>query len=80
MITNGKHITKGIVRFWVEEEGWGVIDSTQTPGGCWAGFADIEGPGYRSLNSEEIVELEWASGGQDGYPYRAMKVLRTAPR
>lgn len=30
------------VREWYEEEGWGVLDSAETPGGCFAHFSDIE--------------------------------------
>jgi len=28
--------TRGVVRDWNGVAGWGVIDSSQTPGGCWA--------------------------------------------
>jgi cold shock CspA family protein len=31
----------GTVRVWYRDEGWGVIDSPDTPGGCWAGFGQI---------------------------------------
>ncbi|MFF7232620.1 hypothetical protein [Streptomyces sioyaensis] len=38
----------GIVREWHSDEGWGVIDSDTTPGGCWAHFGSVyhvaEGP------------------------------------
>ena len=37
----------GVVREWHSDEGWGVIDSDQTPGGCWAHFSDVEMDGYR---------------------------------
>ncbi|WP_203819652.1 hypothetical protein [Paractinoplanes ferrugineus] len=26
----------GVVRSWIPSEGWGVLDSSATPGGCWA--------------------------------------------
>jgi cold shock protein len=31
----------GTVKFWHRDEGWGVIDCADTPGGCWANFAAI---------------------------------------
>lgn len=34
--------TTGSVRSWFGEEGWGVIDSPETPGGCWAFFSHIK--------------------------------------
>jgi CspA family cold shock protein len=49
----------GVVRFWQDEEGWGVVDCPSTPGGCWTHFSVIEAEGFRS------------SPGQDGYDYRA---------
>ena len=40
----------GTVRVWHTEEGWGVIDCPDTPGGCWVHFShlfheDIPAPG-----------------------------------
>jgi CspA family cold shock protein len=32
----------GVVREWNAEEGWGVVDSDETPGGCWVHFSHIE--------------------------------------
>lgn len=62
------------VRLWDEEEGWGVIDSEETPGGCWANFAAIEMPGYRFLTAGDSVILEWEPGEQDGFDYVAVRV------
>jgi hypothetical protein len=31
-------MTSGVVREWHDDEGWGVLESTETPGGCWDGF------------------------------------------
>lgn len=41
--------TQGTVRFWLDEEGWGVLDSPDTPGGCWTHFSHVLTAGYRSL-------------------------------
>ena len=31
----------GIIVEWRDEEGWGVIESPETPGGCWAVYSDL---------------------------------------
>lgn len=45
--------TTATVREWHGELGWGVLDSPETPGGCWAHFSNIDGPGYRTLTVGE---------------------------
>ncbi|MBC8093874.1 MAG: cold shock domain-containing protein [Pseudonocardia sp.] len=62
---------EGTVRIWHEQEGWGVIDSAETPGGCWAHHSDIDVAGYRGLRAGQLVELRWEAPGQDGYDFRA---------
>lgn len=64
----------GVVREWHGDEGWGVIDSAETPGGCWAHFAQIEMAGYRTLEAGQPVTLAYQKPGQDGYPFRAVLV------
>lgn len=64
--------TTGRVRFWKEEEGWGVIDCSETPGGCWAHFSVVAVEGYRALAAGQRVVLEWAAH-QDGFSYRAVR-------
>lgn len=66
--------TTGTLRCWHAGEGWGVIDSEQTPGGCWAHFADVAVRGYRSLHPGQEVALEWEVAEQDGYSFRATRV------
>jgi CspA family cold shock protein len=66
--------TTGIVREWHNDEGWGVIDSADTPGGCWAHFSHVRATGYRSLTAGETVSLEFDRGWQDGYDFRAVAV------
>ena len=57
------------------EEGWGVIESPETPGGCWAYYSDLVGGeqwptpapgeallisgGFRSATVGETVDFEW---------------------
>jgi CspA family cold shock protein len=65
-----------IVREWNEEEGWGVLDSPETPGGCFAHYSAIDLPGFRTLSPGQRVRLTWEAPGfqQDGYDYRALTV------
>ena len=78
-------MTTATVREWHADLGWGVLDSPETPGGCWTHFSNIETPyvasvdggqvyQYKSLSAGEVVELEWETPGQDGYDYRAVAV------
>ncbi|GAA0467972.1 hypothetical protein Ade02nite_78740 [Paractinoplanes deccanensis] len=64
----------GTVREWNADEGWGVIDSADTPGGCWAHFSAGAMGGYVSFGVGERVRFEWEAPGQDGFPYRAVRV------
>lgn len=71
-------IVTAVVREWNEEEGWGVLDCPQTPGGWFVHFSNLETAGYRSLTRGSIVDLEqWEAPGfeQDGYDYRAVRVV-----
>jgi CspA family cold shock protein len=71
-------MTLATVREWDDEEGWGVLDSPKTPGGCFAHYSDIEGPkSFRNLVAGQRVELEWEAPGfkQDGYDFRAVRVV-----
>ncbi|MGA5325918.1 cold-shock protein [Streptomyces griseoincarnatus] len=65
------------VREWSDEEGWGVLDSPETPGGCFAHFSDIQTTGFRTLSPGQQVELTWEAPGfkQVGYDYRAVSVV-----
>ena len=53
------------MREW-HDKGWGVIDSPDTPGGCWAHLSILKMDGYRSLRAGEAVDLEWERGWQTG--------------
>jgi cold shock protein len=68
-------VTKGTVRFWLGDEGWGVVDTPETPGGCWVHFSHVEIDGYRELIADANVDVEWEAAEQDGYPYRAVRVV-----
>lgn len=64
----------GQVRVWHDAEGWGVIDSAVTPGGCWAHFSSVLVAGYKALATGQSVEFSYEAGEQDGFSYRAVEV------
>jgi CspA family cold shock protein len=72
--------TTGIVREWHSDEGWGVIDSAATPGGCWAHFGSVLMSGYRSLTAGRTVSFDFEQARQDGFAYRAVAVWTGAER
>ena len=74
------------MRVWHADEGWGVLDSTDTPGGCWVHFSAFHGDairdlgfgsyrirgGYAHLVAGETVDFDWEQvTDQDGYTFRA---------
>jgi CspA family cold shock protein len=82
-------MVEATVREWHEDTGWGVLDSPETPGGCWTHYSVIETPlislaegvevsEYKHLAAGDAVELEWEKQGQDGFDYRAAAVRRRA--
>jgi CspA family cold shock protein len=68
---------EGVVREWHPEQGWGVIDAHDTPGGCWAHYSSVAIDGYRELVPGQDVALEWEAVDQDGFRYRARRVWPT---
>jgi CspA family cold shock protein len=64
----------GVVRTWHDEHGWGVVDSAETPGGCFVLWAMVAVAGFQALAPGQAVELEYEAGEQDGYAYRAVRV------
>lgn len=71
-----------IVREFHAEEGWGVLDAAEIPGGCWVFYSEIDATGFRVLTSGQRVDLEYedlvaqygSDAHQDGYRYRATSV------
>lgn len=64
----------GQVRVWHDEEGWGVIDSEVTPGGCWAHFSSVLVPGHAALGPGQQVRFSFEAAEQDSYSFRAVEV------
>ena len=65
--------SRAVVREWSSEQGCGVLDCPDTPGGCWAHDGAVAVPGYRELERGQEVELERVSADQDGYAFRATR-------
>jgi CspA family cold shock protein len=72
-MTHGR--SAGTVRRWSTREGWGVIDTPDTPGGCRAQASVIQTDGDRELRAGQPVEVEWEAGDHDGFAYRALVVV-----
>ena len=65
----------GLVRRFDADEGWGVIDGRDVPGGCWVHFSAIAGDGYRQLSAgQRVLFHAEAVADQDGFAFRAVKV------
>ena len=64
----------GSVRRFDADEGWGVIDGPDVPGGCWVHFSAIAGDGYRQLWASQGVAFHAEAASQDGFAFRAVKV------
>jgi CspA family cold shock protein len=80
-------MVQATVREWHDDLGWGVLDSAETPGGCWAHCSAIETPvvthgaglvvsDFKTLETGDSVDLEWEAPGQDGYDFRAVGLRR----
>jgi CspA family cold shock protein len=63
-----------VVREWHDDEGWGVLDSDVTPGGCWAHFSNLDMDGFRSAEPGQVVDFAYEAGWQDGFDFRASDV------
>ena len=68
----------GTVKTWSDDEGWGVLTSSDVPGEVWAHYSALEGGGFRTLAPGERVRFEVVDLGsplQDGYRYRAERII-----
>jgi cold shock protein len=71
----------GVVKFWRDDKGYGVIESPETaPWGIWCSFGHILpngiGGGFRSLTVGEQVEVKYRRTNQESYKYVAVRVRR----
>jgi len=54
------HREDGVVRWWLDDLGWGVVASDE--GDVWVHFSAVEAQGYRSLTEGERVEYRVGTG------------------
>jgi CspA family cold shock protein len=72
-------VVRGTVKRWDDEAGWGLLSSPAISGDVFAHFTHIETEGYATLNEGEEVDFAYEyvpPPGQDGCPYRALRVVR----
>jgi CspA family cold shock protein len=65
------------VRWYRYDEGWGVLDASEGPGGIFVHFSVIEMEGFKCLRDGQAVEVDLEGPlafEQDGYRYRATRV------
>ncbi|AUM20257.1 cold shock domain-containing protein [Rhodococcus ruber] len=65
--------SRGVVRVWHREDGWGVLECAQTPVGCWVHSSEVDVPGFRALDPGDQVDFEWqrSSGPVEGFAFVA---------
>lgn len=68
-------LADGSVRFWYANDGWGVIDSNVTPGGCFAHCSALQVERNPVLESHQKVRFTWHRFRQDGYDFVADEVF-----
>ena len=74
LLHTGTVTSSGSVRKFDVDEGWGVIDGPDVPGGCWVHFPAIAMDDYRTLVRGQRVSFRAEAASQDGFAYRAVKV------
>jgi hypothetical protein len=69
--------TLGTVVRWDGARGGAVIESEETPGGCWAdaGVVVHSTTGDHALRAGQVVELDWTDVGSGGLPFSASRVV-----
>ena len=65
---------RGVVREWHDYEGWGVLDSPQTPGGCWMLYSIIDMARPVSVEVGQEASFSFEKEPQDGFEWRALRV------
>jgi cold shock protein len=75
-------MTRGTVKFYKADKGWGAISSPELPEGfdAWVHFSAIEMDGYRALEPGSEVEFDYEPVIQDSFRFRATRVVPLAPQ
>jgi CspA family cold shock protein len=78
VISDNMIMTRGTVKFFKAEKGWGAISSPALPADrdAFVHFSDIVGSGYRVLEAGEEVEFDLVERSQDSFDYVAENVRR----
>ena len=65
-------VHRGLVENFYPDDGWGVITSPATPGGCWVHSSFVRDA--FSLRDGQPVWFTFEPADQDGYAFRALHV------
>lgn len=68
--------TGGVVRQWRADEGWGVIESDETPGGCWTHWTTVRVAGPPALTEGLRVNFTFRERATHGFDYETCEVWR----
>jgi cold shock protein len=66
---------EGVVRTWSEDDGWGVVESAQTPGDVFVHFSAIEMDGYHFLTPGQKVAFTAQPMDIEGCSWQAESVI-----
>ena len=74
------HEVVGVVEWFDQEHGWGVLTSPDLPDTCFVHVSNIQVDGYRYLTEGQDVRFSYEKPGflQDGCVYRSIKVWPVA--
>lgn len=62
------------MREWSDAGGFGVLDSADTPGGCWFHFSCVVTEDHASPRPGDQVTFTYETVPQDGFSFRALLV------
>lgn len=68
----------GTVASFDRDEGWGTLTSAALPSDtlAWVHYSVVEVGGFRELVVGEVVLFDFEEADQDGFRYRATRVIR----
>ncbi len=66
---------EGFLREWNALDGWGIIDSEATPGGCWVSAAALDHGMPVELARGDAVWFAFIPAEQDGLAFRATQAF-----
>jgi CspA family cold shock protein len=71
-------MTRGLVKFFKADKGWGAIASPELPDGfdAWVHYSVLEMDGFRALTEGDRVEFDYEAAQQDGFRFRATRVRK----